>query len=310
MYLGFLTACLPQIPLEEKLEWASENGFKALEVAVWPRSSGRDYAASDIDVNNFTQEDADAVLKAFEEKDMVISSLGYYDNNLDRDPEKRNLVNEHSKRVIEAAEKLGVELVGLFIGRNIDKSIQDNFDEFEEVFTDIVGYAEARGVKIMIENCPMVGWQQPNRPGTISFTPELWTEMFRRVPSPNFGLNFDPSHLLFQFIDYIEPIKEFRDRIFHVHAKDAFVDDEKFKRYGVFNNFFESEGDRQFQTGYWGFRMPGLGQVDFKAMIDTLKEIGYEGVISIEHEDPDYEGRPEKIYEGLNIGRQFLEDLI
>ena len=303
MFVGYLTACLPQVPLMEKLAWAKENGFKGLEIACWPRDNSRDYQASDIDVANLTQEEADEIRRAFDEAGIAITSLGYYDNNIHANPEERAKINQHTKYVIDAAQKLGVELVGTFVGRNIEKSVKDSFDDFEEVFTDLLRYAEERGVKVMIENCPMEGWQLPGQPGTISFTPELWEEMFRRVPSKSFGLNFDPSHLHFQLIDYLPLVEKFKDRIFHVHAKDVEIFEDKLAWFGALNAQLQRDG-------YWRFRMPGLGHVDFKGLIAELKKIGYDSVISIEHEDPLYEGSIEKVHEGLRLGREFLEKII
>lgn len=303
MYLGFLTACLGGIPLKEKAKWASENGFKALEIACWPRVNDRDYSSSDIDVANLTPAEAEEIKAYLSEYGLKISSLAYYDNNLDKDPERRAFVNNHVKKCIDAAVLLGAPAVGTFAGRNIDKSIKDNFDEFEVIFKQLVAYAEEKGVKLMIENCPMEGWQMAGVPGTISFTPELWEEMFKRVPSKNFGLNFDPSHLLFQLIDYTALVPLFKDRIFHVHAKDAEIFEDKLKYFGIFNSQFSHHG-------YWRFRMPGLGQVNWQKFIAALKDAGYEGVISTEHEDPLYEGSEEKVKEGLIIGRKHLEQFV
>lgn len=305
MYLGFLTVCLGSMPLKDKAEWAAQNGFKALEVACWPKSNDRDYSSCDIDVANLTKEQADGIKAKMASLGLEISSLAYYDNNLHCDLSIRSAVNSHVKKCIDAAVLLGVPAVGTFAGRNINKSIRDNFDEFEQVFSDIVGYAEARGIKIIIENCPMEGWQLPGQPGTISFTPELWHEMFRRVPNSNFGLNFDPSHLRFQLIDYIAPIETFKDRIFHVHAKDAEVFDDKLAYYGVFNKQLAGGGE-----GYWRFRMPGLGQVDFGKLIKELEKVGYNGAVSIEHEDPLYEGSEAKVKEGLMLGKKYLDRFI
>lgn len=305
MYLGFLTVCLGNMPLKEKAEWAAKKGFKALEVACWPQRNDRDYSSSDIDVVNLTKEKADEIKAYMSALGLTISSLAYYDNNLHCDASKRSAVNNHVKKCIDAAVLLGVPAVGTFTGRNINKNIKDNFDEFEQVFSELVGYAEERGIKIIIENCAMEGWQVPGLPGTISFTPELWREMFKRVPNKNFGLNYDPSHLRLQLIDYIAPIGEFKDRIFHVHAKDAEVFDGKLAYYGVFNKQLEGE-----EYGYWRFRMPGMGQVDFGKLIKTLGKAGYNGVISIEHEDPLYEGSEEKVKEGLIIGKNYLDKLL
>ncbi len=308
MYVGFLTGCLEGMNLEKKARWASENGFKALEVSCWPKNSNRDYSGCDIDVGAFTVKQAENINAYMKSYGLSISSLAYYDNNLDRDPDKRKFINNHTKKCIDAAAMLDVGMVGTFVGRNIDKAVRDNFDEFEKVFSDLVGYAEKKGVKIIIENCPMIGWQRYDAPGTISFTPELWEEMFRRIPSNSFGLNLDPSHLLFQLIDYIELLPKFKDRIFHVHAKDSEVFSDRLKWYGVYDSQLGiSHGYGQ---SYWRFRMPGLGQVDWKAFIAGLKSIGYDGVLSIEHEDLLYEGSPDRVKEGLILGKDFIEKLI
>lgn len=306
MYLSFLTVCLGNMPLREKAEWAGRNGFKSLEIACWPKVNDRDYSACDIDVANLTLAEADEIKGYIKEYGLTISSLAYYDNNLDRDPEKRAFVNNHVRKCIDAAVILDAPSVGTFTGRNIDKSIEDNFNEFEEVFTGLVGYAESKGIQLIIENCPMEGWQVKGQPGTISFTPELWEEMFRRVPNKNFGLNYDPSHLLFQLIDYIAPLSRFKDRIFHVHAKDSEVFQDRLKYYGVFDRQLGGHHGQ----GYWRFRMPGMGQVDWNRFIKALKDIGYDEVLSIEHEDPVYEGSEEKVKEGLVLGKKHLEKFI
>ncbi len=305
MYIGFLTVCLGNMPLKEKAEWAAKKGFKSLEVACWPYENDRDYSSCDIDVANLDESEAERIKAYISEYGLKITSLAYYDNNLHHDLPRRAFINNHVKKCIDAAVLLGVPSVGTFVGRDISKSIKDNFDEFERVFKGLVSYAEKKGIKLIIENCPMEGWQLPGQPGTISFTPELWREMFRRVPNKNFGLNYDPSHLRFQLIDYIAPITEFRDRIFHVHAKDSEVFESKLAEFGVFNKQLDGEG-----TGYWQFRMPGLGQVDFKVFIDALKANGYDDVLSIEHEDPMYEGSEKKVKEGLLLGKQYLEKFI
>lgn len=307
MYLGFITGCLGGIPLKEKAKWASENGFKALEISCWPKTNNRDYSGSDIDVANLTKPMAEEIKGYFKDYGLSISSLAYYDNNLDKEPARRVFVNDHFKKCVDAAVLLGVESVGTFIGRNIDKSIEENMEEFETVFSELVKYAEDRGIKVIIENCAMVGWQVQGLPGTISFTPELWREIFKRVPNKNFGLNYDPSHLYSMLMDYIEPIDEFKDRIFHVHAKDTEVYEDKLKSYGIYNKLLSGQTE---DFGYWRYRLPGLGQINWDAMLQELKRIGYEGVVSIEHEDPVYEGTEEKVKDGLVLGVKYLEKLI
>jgi len=306
MKLGFLTVCLGNMPLEEKVKWAAENSFQTLEVACWPKLNDRDYSSSDIDVANLTENGAEKIKALFKQYGLTISSLAYYDNNLHNNPVQRAFVNNHFKKCVDAAVMLGTSMVGTFVGRNIDKTIKENFDEFEVVFGELVRYAEDRGIKVIIENCPMEGWQVRGLPGTISFTPELWEEMFKRVPNKNFGLNYDPSHLMFQLIDYYPLIKTFKDRIFHVHAKDAEVFEDKLKWYGITGRHLNTKHGE----GYWRYRMPGLGQVDWSRFIIELREAGYDDVISIEHEDPLYEGSEDKIKEGLVLGREHLAKFI
>lgn len=307
MKLGFLTVCLGDIPLREKARWASESGFQSLEIACWPKLNDRDYSSSDIDVTALTQAEADEIKAYMKEFGLEISSLAYYDNNLDRDPSRRAFVNAHVKKCIDAAVMLGTDMVGTFAGRNADKKIEGNFDDFEHVFGELVGYAESKGVRIIIENCPMEGWQVPGVPGTISYSPELWDEMFKRVPSANLGLNLDPSHLMFQLIDFYALIPKYIDRIFHVHAKDAEIFDDRLKLYGIFDRVL---GRKHGDFGFWRYRMPSLGQTDWARFAAILKEYGYDGVLSIEHEDPLYEGSEEKIKEGLRVAYRHLKTVI
>ncbi len=302
MKIGFLTGCLGDIPLKEKAKLAHEMGFEALEISCWPRENDRDYAGSDIDVANLTQEGADEINAYMKEYGLIISSLAYYDNNLSADPKVKTAVNDHSKKVIDAAALLGVELVGVFIGRDITKDIWGNFDEFEKVFGDLVSYAESKGVKLMIENCHMPSWLEKGKPGTISYSPELWTEMFKRIPSKSFGLNYDPSHLHAMLMDYMECLKGFEDRVFHLHAKDVEVFPEKVAKYGIY--------DSELGDSYWRYRMPGLGQVDWKKLTSHLQKNGYDFIISIEHEDPLYEGSTEKVLEGLRKGIAYLKEVL
>lgn len=306
MYLGFLTGCMGDIPLAEKAKWAADNGLKAIEISCWPRANDRDYSATDIDVDSLTKDAASEIRSRINDLGLSVTSLAYYDNNLSADAAKRSFINEHLYKVIDAAQLLGVELVGTFIGRNHEISLEENFDEFEKVFSKIVRYAEDRGIKIMIENCPMTGWQVPGLPGTISFSPELWRELFTRIPSSSFGLNYDPSHMAGMLMDYITPISEFKDRIFHTHAKDMLVRRDILAQTGIYNKQLSSS----FTENFCKPVMPGRGDVDFSKWIASLKSVGYNGVVSIEHEDPDFEGSLDKVKAGLLSAIGHLQPLI
>ena len=193
MKLGFLTACLPNVPLADLVKWASRQGFQTLELAAWPVDSSRDYQARQIDAAHFKKDDAKRVRDLFAEHQMEISAMAYYDNNLEPDRTRRRFYHAHLKKVIRTAALLNVDLVGTFVGARPDKLPAENMKEIGIVFRELVTYAEDQGVRLMIENCPMDGWQRFGLPGNFAYSPELWGALFNEVPSKQFGLNFDPS---------------------------------------------------------------------------------------------------------------------
>jgi sugar phosphate isomerase/epimerase len=266
MKIGFLTGALKTLPLEEVAAWASEAGFQALECGAWPMKKGD--KGANLDVAGMTKAKADALAGMMSDLGLEISSLGYYDNMLDADAEARGARAKHLKKVIDAAEKLGVALVGCFIGRHPAKNLDDNLPEVKRVFPPLCKYAADHGVRLMIENCPMVGWQFEGLIGNIACTPEMWCKIFDVLSDFDIGLNYDPSHLLWLGIDYTGIIPEFVKRIVHTHAKDTEIIEEQCGRVGIL-------GD-----GWWRHRMPGMGEIDWGRFISMLGEHGYDGVLS------------------------------
>jgi sugar phosphate isomerase/epimerase len=303
MKIGFLTACLPQLNLDELVQWAAQNHFDALELAAWPQESDRDYQARQIDAAAFTKDDAARARDLFAKHGLEISGMAYYDNNLHPDPEKRSYYINHLKKVIDTAQLLDVRLVGTFVGSRPDRTPGENMKEIGTVFRDLVKYASDHNVKLMIENCPMDHWVKFGLPGNYAYSPELWDALFEEVPDENFGLNMDPSHLYWLGIDYIQAVKDYAGRIFHAHAKDTEILPEGEYRYGNLGRQIEPE---PWKSGWWRYRMPGLGEIDWNRYITTLQEYGYDYVISIEHEDPVWEGSVEKVKKGLQLGRRHL----
>jgi len=298
MYLGFLTVCLGKIELPKLVKWASENGFQSLEVAAGPVDSDRDYVGSSLNVARLNSAKAKEIKKVFSDHKMVISSLAYYDNNLHPEPKKREAVHNHLYKVIDGAELLGVKLVGTFVGRDPNRTIDENLKEFQKVFKPHLEYAKKHNVKLIIENCPMEGWQKPEMAGNIAFSPDNWKKMFELRPEENYGLNLDPSHLYWLGVDYLDATKEFASRIFHTHAKDTEIISKKLSAGSIYG------------SGWWRYRMPGLGRIDWGQWISILSESGYDGVVSIEHEDPVWEGSEEKVKKGLFIARRHLANLL
>ena len=301
MKLGLLTAAFPDLTLEQVAQWAHENGFQALEIACWPSGRGerRRYAGvSHIDVEDF---DPKAVRQLLRKHDLEISALAYYPNNLDPDDEARRIANDHLRRVIEAAQRLEVGIVGTFVGRDQHLSVDVNLEDFTRVWPPIVRFAREHDVKVAIENCPMI-FSSDEWPGgrNLAYSPAIWRRMFEIVPDDNFGLNLDPSHLVWQFIDYTRAVRDFSSRVFHVHAKDMEVD-----REGLYEQGVMSLG-----VGWQVPRLPGLGEVRWDRFISALYAIGYDWVVSVEHEDRKFEGSLELVQRGFLIARNALRPLI
>ena len=304
MKLGLLTAAFPDATLDEIADWAAANGFEALEVACWPASEGavRRYAGvCHIDVERLDDGGARELVAGLERRGLSISGLAYYPNPLDPDPAERERAAAHLTKVIDAAQRLGVPTVGTFVGRDRARSIEDNWTVFDEVWPPLVAHAAQRGVKIAIENCPMI-FSGDEWPGgnNLAFAPAIWREMFRRIPDDSFGLNLDPSHLVWQFIDCERAIYEFADRIFHTHGKDVEVRPDGLYDWGTM-----SAG-----VGWQVPRLCGLGQVDWPRFFAALYAVGYDGVVSIEHEDRRFEGTPELVRRGFLIARDTLRPFI
>ncbi len=304
MKLGFLTACLPGLALSDIAAWASTAGYEALEVAVWPSTGSRDFEASHIDVANFGAGEAEQVSELFAKHGLLLSSLAYYENNLHPDEARRAAIAEHVKRAIDAAALLGVETVGTFIGRHPGLSVKENVALAERLLPPLVDYAGERDVKIIIENCVMEGWHPDGYPGNIAYSPELWEWMF----SLGLYLNYDPSHLLWLGIDPVTALKPYVDRIPHAQAKDAQLDPAARDRYGFFGKTISRE--HAWDEGWWRYRVPGRGQVDWSGVVDALYEGGFAGVLSVEHEDPVWGGTEEKVKQGLEIAHRTLRPLI
>ncbi len=303
MKLGLLTAPFPETPLEEVADWAAANGFESLEICCWPMSEGvaRRYAGiTHIDVDGFTQAQADEINEMLASKGLSVSGLGYYPNPLHPDPDHREMVQGHIKKVITAAAMMGVPVVNTFIGADGSKTQDQNWEEAKREWPHIVEHATQLGVKIAIENCPMIftldEWPSGHN---VAYSPRIWRQMFEEF-GPTVGMNLDPSHLIWQMIDIERVIAEFGDRIYHVHAKDLEIDEDGLYEYGIM-----SAG-----IGWQVPRIPGLGDVHWGEFMSALYRVGYEGDITVEHEDRQFEETDDLIKSGFLIARDVLRPYI
>ena len=300
MKLGLHSAILPDDTFEEVIDYAAKVGFKCVEVCCWPRGKAvRRYAGiTHIDLNECDNEKLLYYKKYAEDRGVAIASLGYYPNPMDANQEAADVAIQHLYRLIDAAAFMDVNVVTTFIGKDKNKTVEENLDKFEVVWAPIVAYAEEKGVRIAIENCPML-YTKSEWPGgnNLACSPAIWREMFRRIPSPALGLALDPSHPYLTGASYTMPVYDFKDRIYHIHFKDIKIYQDKLDEYGYF----------AYPTLWHSPKLPGMGGVDFGAFVSALNDIRYDGYAVIEVEDKAFENSPEDVKRGIEQSYRFMK---
>jgi sugar phosphate isomerase/epimerase len=303
MKLGFVSAIVPDLSLEQVFDLAAAEGFDCVELMCWPAGKAeRRYAGiTHIDVSGFTADHAKRINDLAASKGVSISGLGYYPNPLVADRAESEKYIEHIRKVIQASALLGVKQMNSFVGRDPSKSVDDNWPRFLEVWRPLIKFAEDQGVRVGIENCPML-FTKDEWPGgkNLATTPAIWRRMFEAIPSGSFGLNYDPSHLVWQQIDHLRPLREFADRIFHVHAKDVRVDRHRLDEVGIMATPLE----------YHLPKLPGLGEIDWGRFVSVLTDTGYDGAVCIEVEDRAYEKTLETRKAAVRQSGRFLRNFI
>ena len=303
MKLGFVSAILPDLSLEEVLRVAADIGFDCVEVMCWPKGKAeRRYAGvTHIDVSSFGKKDAKAVHALVEETGISISGLGYYPNPLTPDEDESKVYCDHIKKVIDAAATLGLDRVNTFVGRDWSKSVDDNWPRFLKKWKPLIKHAEKRGVYLGIENCPM-SFTKDEWPGgkNLAHSPAIWRRMYNDIPSDHFGLNYDPSHMIWQHMDYLSPMREFAGKLFHIHAKDVRLDQDRLDQVGIMAH----------PNDYHTPKLPGMGDVDWGKFFSVLTDTGYSGPVCVEVEDRAFEGsieaRKASLQQSYNYLRQFV----
>ena len=303
MKLGFVSAILADQSLDTVLDFAAAEGFSCVELMCWPKGKAeRRYAGvTHIDVTDLSQDQADEIKGKVSERGLTISGLGYYPNALVRDHAEAKIYTDHLTKLMEAAPKLGVDVVTSFVGRNPTQSVDDQWPRFLEVWKPLIQKAEDENVKVAIENCPMYFSNDEWPSGkNLAISPAIWRRMFSDIDSDHFGLNYDPSHLLWMQMDYVKPIKEFISKFFHVHAKDAIVDRDALNEVGILATPLE----------YHTPKLPGLGDIDWGQFFSALGQVGYTGPVCVEVEDRPYEktlaGRQGALRQSARFLRNFM----
>lgn len=303
MKLGFVSAILPDLTLEEVLTFAKANGFSCVEIMCWPKGKAeRRYAGvTHIDVANLGPAEVAGIHELTAKTGVAISGLGYYPNPLAPDAAEAKTYTDHIRKVIDGARALGLSHVNTFVGRDWTKSVDDNWPRFLDTWRPIIRHAEENGVKIGIENCPML-FTKDEWPGgkNLAINPVIWRRMFNDIPSDSFGLNFDPSHFIWMQMDYLKAMREFKSKLFHMHAKDARVDRHKLDDLGILAHPNE----------YHTPKLPGMGDVHWGQFFSVLSDTGYRGPVCIEVEDRAYEGSLELRQESLRQSGRYLSQFI
>jgi sugar phosphate isomerase/epimerase len=303
MQLGILTAPFADTSLDQVADWAAGSGFKALEIACWPQAGAekRRYAGTaHLPIEDMTAARASEIMGMLSSKGLTVSGLGYYPNPLHADAAHRDAVIGHLMRVITAASLMGVKVVNTFVGGDRTLTVEQNWDRATVIFAPIVAYARANGVTLAFENCPMI-FSHDEWPGghNIAYAPRIWRRIFETWGDA-VGMNYDPSHLVWQMIDAARFVREFGPRMVHVHAKDLMID-----RDGLYDHGIMSAG-----MGWQVPRMPGLGEVDWPGFFAGLYRAGYDGPVVIEHEDRDFEGTDDKVKRGFLLARDVLSPFV
>lgn len=302
--LGFVSAILPNKSLDEVLAFAQKEHFACVEVMCWPSENAdtRRYAGvSHISVDALSHDELLVLKDKLANQPVKISALGYYPNPMDPDEKQASFYRKHIKKVIKAASVLGIGNVNTFIGRDFTKNIDYNISKFKEVWPEIIDLADSLQIKIGIENCPMF-FSDDEWPGgkNLATTPKIWDQLFSIIPSNNFGLNYDPSHMVWQMMDYLYPIYAYKDKLHHIHLKDVKVYHDKLNQVGILANPLE----------YHSPKIPGLGDINWGSFISALNDVRYRGPIVIEVEDKAYEGSDEDIVKAIRSARNHLNQFL
>jgi len=301
--LGFVSAILAEKSFEEVIEFASANQFKCVEIMCWPvgKAERRYAGVTHINVDEINETKTDEIKSVLQKNNIYISGLGYYPNPLDADNIQAEFYIEHIKKVIRAAAKLGIPVVNTFIGRDPVKSVEDNLEKFAEVWPGIIKVAEENNVKVGIENCPMF-FTRDEWPGgkNLATTPAIWKKMFEIIPSPNFGLNYDPSHLVWQQMDEVKPIYDFSEKLFHIHLKDVKMFRDKLNEVGIM----------AYPLDYHSPKIPGLGDVNWRGFFSALTSVKYRGPVCIEVEDKAFEDSEEDVKSAILTSRNYLKQFL
>ena len=297
VHLGVSTSCFREISLPEVLRWAGESGFQSIEIECPPvRGASSWYQHAALNLAGLDGPSRDAFLSTLEKSGLRPAALGWRTNVLENDPARRDAILAHLGRMVETAASLGIGVVTTLVGRDPAMTLGDSIAEFARRIEPIVEQAESGGVVLAVENAPMISWQVEDMPGNAAFCPELWEKLFTHVRSPALGLAFNPADAAWTGGDPLTAITDYAEKIVHIHAQDVEVIDLRRQDCSILRP----------SGGWWRYRLPGLGQIDWRRLVDRLHELHFEGTLAVKHDDPVWQGSLDKVKTGLGLARRHL----
>ncbi|RXT29968.1 isomerase [Rhizobium leguminosarum] len=281
MKIGFYTSTFNDRPLEEVVDFAASAGFDAIEI--------------DVGGHIKTPDRVEAAVALVRSRGLFVSSITYFGNQLDADRAKRKALREKTAEFAGAIGQAGVPIFVIFPGRDDTASDEANYDDFADFASGLIAQTQPYGLTFAIEN-----WPGP-KDNFIGTTPKGWQELFRRIENRRFGLEFDPSHLIRIGVDPYQAMEAVKDRIAILHAKDTAIDRESLQAVGYHGK------------GWWQYKLPGLGLIDWPRFLHQARGAGFDGTLSIEHEDAAY-GWPGKDLaarkDGERLGLDYLRNVL
>ncbi|ARM92651.1 xylose isomerase domain-containing protein (plasmid) [Rhizobium sp. CIAT894] len=281
MRIGFYTSTFNDRPLEEVVDFAASAGFDAIEIDVGGHIN--------------TPDQVEAAVALARSRDLFVSSITYFGNQLDADRDRRRELRARTSEFASAIGEAGVPIFVIFPGRDDAASDEANYDDFAAFVKELIAKTQSFGLTFAIEN-----WPGP-KDNFIGTTPGGWQELFRRIQDRRFGLEFDPSHLIRIGVDPYWAMETVKDRIAILHAKDTAIDRESLQAVGYHGK------------GWWQYKLPGLGLLDWPRFLRQARGYGFDGTLSIEHEDAAY-GWPGKDLsarrQGERLGLDYLKSVL
>ncbi|MBS0478122.1 MAG: sugar phosphate isomerase/epimerase [Proteobacteria bacterium] len=276
-----LTGTLAARPVAETAAWAKASGFACVDIFANQRGTIREWAQAGVPVGTIDLFNTEWV------------------GMLSADAGKRKATVAIAQQAIRETAAAGAKILfGVMLAEDVNLPRKETFRYMVESYGQIRDTLKETDTRLAIE-----GWPGCN---AHCCNPESYRAFLKETASPHFGINYDPSHLIHMGIDPLRFVKEFAPHVVHMHGKDTFIDAERL--YNIGTEQAGAFGDGLPWGGwFWRYTIPGAGRAPWSALFAELKAAGYQGHVSIELEDGDYNGTIAGEQRGFLAARDFLQ---